>query len=82
MIRQFGFAVFALGALIPAVSLADGQGQQLMKRWAGSDRCSQQAYRAFPDYTAKSLAKRDQAYQQCLANGGLPPRDIPPPNRP
>lgn len=82
MIRRFGPVVFALAALMPAVSLADGQGQALMKRWAGSDQCSLQAYRAFPDYTAKSLAKRDQAYKQCLASGNLPPRDIPPPNKP
>ncbi|HUI35489.1 MAG TPA: hypothetical protein VLX67_08185 [Stellaceae bacterium] len=82
MIRRLGPVTFALVALMPAVSLADGQGEQLMKRWAGADRCSQQAYRAFPDYTAESLAKRDQAFQQCLANGNLPPRDIPPPNKP
>jgi hypothetical protein len=69
-------------ALAPAVTNADPQGQQLMKKWAGSDRCSQVAYRAFPDYTAESLAKRDLAFQQCLAGGNLPPRDIPPPNKP
>ena len=82
MFRRFGAVVFALTALMPAIGLADGQGQQLMKRWIGSDRCSQQAYRAFPDYTAESLAKRDLAFQQCLAAGNLPPRDIPPPNKP
>jgi len=81
-IRQLGPVTFALVALMPAVSLADAQGQQIIKRWAGADRCSQQAFRAFPDYTAESLAKRDQAYKQCLAGGNLPPRDIPPPNRP
>ena len=82
MIRRLGPVTFALVALMPAVGRADGQGQQIMRKWVGSDRCSQQAYRAFPDYTAESLAKRDQAFQQCLANGNLPPRDIPPPNKP
>jgi hypothetical protein len=82
MIRQVGFVVFALAALVPAIANADPQGQQLMKQWVGSDRCSLQAYRAFPDYTADSLAKRDQALQTCLATGHLPPRDLPPPNKP
>jgi hypothetical protein len=82
MTRQVGFVVFALAALMPAVANADAQGMQLMKKWAGSDRCSLQAYKAFPDYTADSLTKRDQALQNCLAGGGLPPRDIPPPDKP
>ena len=82
MMRKFGFLVLVIAVFMPAVSHADGQGQQLMNKWVGSDRCSQQAYRAFPDYTADSLAKRDLAYQQCLANGNLPPRDVPSPNKP
>ena len=82
MVRQAGLVIFALTVLVPVAGNADTQGQQLMKKWAGSDRCSLQAYRAYPDYTADSLAKRDQAFQQCLANGNLPPREIPPPNKP
>ena len=82
IVRQAALVVFVLVALAPAVANADPQGQLLMKKWAGSDRCSQVAYRAFPDYTAESLAKRDLAFQQCLAGGNLPPRDIPPPNKP
>jgi len=82
MVRQAGLVVLALAALAPVAANADPLGQQLMKKWAGSDHCSQQAYRAFPDYTTESLAKRDLALQQCLAGGNLPPRDIPPPNKP
>ena len=50
------------------------QGQQMMKNWAQSDRCVAAATKQFPDYTAESLAKRDQAVQQCLSNSVLPPR--------
>jgi hypothetical protein len=82
MIRQIGFVVFAFAALMPAVANADAQGTQIMKKWVSSDRCSQRAYKAFPDYTADSLAKRDQALQNCLAGSGLPPRDLPPPDKP
>jgi hypothetical protein len=82
MMRKFSCLILVLAVFMPAVSRADGQGQALMKKWVGSDRCSQQAYRAFPDYTPDSLAKRDLAFQQCLANGNLPPRDVPPPNKP
>ena len=82
MIRRLGFTVFALAVLVPVVAAADSQGQQLMKKWATSDRCSQLAYKAYPDYTADSLTKRDLEFKKCLAGGNLPPRDIPPPNRP
>jgi hypothetical protein len=82
MIRRLGLVVFALAALAPAVAFADGQGVQLMKKWVGSDACSQQAYRHFPDYTADSLARRDLDFKKCLAGSNLPPRDIPPPNKP
>jgi hypothetical protein len=82
MIRQVGFVVFALAALVPAAAHADSQGQQLMRKWTSSDVCSQRAYRDFPDYTADSLAKRDLALKKCLAGGNLPPRDLPPPNKP
>jgi hypothetical protein len=82
MITKLGFAVLALAALAPAVAYADGQGQQLMKKWVSSDRCSQQAYRKYPDYTAEALAKRDLEFKQCLAGANLPPRDISAPNNP
>jgi hypothetical protein len=82
MFRRLGSAVFAVAALMPALAHSDNQGQQLMKKWAGSDRCSQLAYKAYPDYTAESLAKRDLEFKKCLAGGNLPPRDIPSPNKP
>jgi hypothetical protein len=82
MIRQIGFAACVFAVSLPAVANADSQGDQLMKKWVGSDHCSERAYQAYPDYTADSLAKRDLEFKKCLANGNLPPRDLPPPNRP
>jgi hypothetical protein len=82
MIRQIGLVVFALAVSLPVVANADNQTQQLMKKWVSSDICSQRAYRAYPDYTAESLANRDLEFKKCLAGGNLPPHDIPPPNKP
>lgn len=82
MIQRIWLAAFALAVMLPAVAHADPQGILMQKRWVGSDRCSQQAFQAYPDYTAESLVKRDLALKQCLARGNLPPRDLPPPNQP
>jgi hypothetical protein len=57
-------------------------GIQLQKKWLGSDYCSKKAYQAYPDYTADSIVKRDLELQKCLAGNNLPPRDLPPPNKP
>jgi len=82
MIGRIGLATFALAALLPVVANADTQGLLMEKKWVSSDRCSQKAFQAYPDYTADSLAKRDLELKKCLAAGNLPPRDLPPPNRP
>lgn len=67
-------AVLAL-LLVPASAFAyTSNGQQMMNRWAASDRCAAAAQRQFPDYTPEANAKRDQAMQQCLANSFAPPR--------
>ncbi|HEU0218735.1 MAG TPA: hypothetical protein VFQ90_18910 [Stellaceae bacterium] len=50
------------------------QGQQMMNNWAQADRCAARAHQQFPDNSAQSLAKRDQALQQCLADSVLSPR--------
>ena len=39
------------------------------------DKCANQAQRAFPDFTAKSNAKRDAKLKECLAGQNLPPRE-------
>ncbi|HVH78206.1 MAG TPA: hypothetical protein VM782_02350, partial [Stellaceae bacterium] len=60
---------------IPATALAiSQQGQVMINNWKATDRCTAQAQKQFPDYTAEALRKRDLALQQCLAASALPPR--------
>jgi hypothetical protein len=68
-------AVLVLVALTPTAGMATQQGTGVLKKWAASDKCAEQALKAFPDYTAEALAKRDTRYKQCLASQNLPPRD-------
>jgi hypothetical protein len=74
MLRGVGMAGFLLLAMPTTAWAITQQGQQMMRNWAQSDRCVAQANKQFPDYTADSLAKRDQAVQQCLSNSVLAPR--------
>jgi hypothetical protein len=75
MFRVAGFTGFVVALTAPVAAVAlTGQGQGMISRWAVSDRCVAQAQKQFPDYTAESLAKRDQAVQQCLGSQFLPPR--------
>jgi hypothetical protein len=74
MNRRVGIAVFFVVLTMPIVAMATGQGITMMNNWKSSDRCAANAVKAFPDYTAESLAKRDARMKECLANGNLPPR--------
>ena len=66
---------FVLAVALPVMAgAATVNGTQMIKNWAASDRCVAAANKQFPDYTADSLAKRDQAVQQCLSNSVLAPR--------
>ena len=68
------FVTFLIVLLLPATAFAmTAYGHQEMNNWAASDRCVAAAHKTYPDYTAESNAKRDQAIQQCLAANGLPP---------
>jgi hypothetical protein len=68
-------ASFATAAAWPSLAFAfTQQGQQMMRNWAQADRCTALAHKQFPDNNPQSLAKRDQALQQCLADSVLAPR--------
>src|SRR5579859_5119430 len=43
-------------------------------RWHQSDKCVEDATKAFPDHDLVSLQKRDGMVDQCLADHQLPPR--------
>jgi predicted DNA-binding WGR domain protein len=77
------FAALAMTAATPKSLWANTQqGQQMVRNWAQADRCAASAQKQFPDFTPESLAKRDQALQQCLANSVLPPRAPQAPGQP
>jgi hypothetical protein len=75
MIHRVGIATFLISLSLPAVAMAQtAYGKQVIGRWTASDRCTRAAQKAFPDYTADAMAKRDDALKRCLANQSLPPR--------
>jgi len=75
MIRRAALAALLIVPAISGSALATSlNGNNMMREWAGSDRCAAAAQKQFPDYTAESNAKRDAAMKQCLANSMLPPR--------
>ena len=61
--------------LIPAAALASQQGVVVVQKWKMSDKCTQQAQAAFPDYTPEANAKREAKLKECLAAQNLPPRE-------
>jgi hypothetical protein len=70
--------VFCAAAILLDASAAWAQLQQnpwksSEQKWAIMDRCKREGMKAFPDYTAESLRKRDHAVDQCLAANNLPP---------
>jgi hypothetical protein len=68
-------AGFVMVAAWPGLAFAfTQQGQQMMRNWAQADRCAAKAQKQFPDNNPQSLAKRDQALQQCLADSVMAPR--------
>jgi hypothetical protein len=74
--RRIAIVACAAAVLFPAAADAlTAQGQIVMRKWVASDKCAQAAQRQFPDYTAESLAKRDQALKKCLDSQNLPSRD-------
>jgi hypothetical protein len=59
------------------VAQADFMGDEFQRNshvWKNNDNCARQAFKQFPDYTPESNAKRDHAFQQCLAATNTPPR--------
>jgi hypothetical protein len=77
-----GMSIIAF--MVPVTAMAQtttGQGHVAWSRFIASDHCAQNAYKANPEYTAEAIAKRNAQWQQCLAAGNLPPRELPPPSQ-
>ena len=71
-------AFLAILVLAPAAALASQQGVTVLQKWKMSDKCTQQAQAAFPDFTPEANAKREAKLQECLAGQNLPPRQVAP----
>ena len=61
--------------LVPAAASASQQGVVVVQKWKMSDKCTQQAQAAFPDFTSEANAKREAKLKECLAGQNLPPRE-------
>ena len=53
-------------------ALADDRLHQSTLVWKAIDGCAREATKAYPDYTAESLAKREAQRRLCLRRGNLP----------
>jgi hypothetical protein len=50
----------------------EGAYKRSERAWKLRDTCSRIAQKQFPDHTAEGNAKREHAFQQCLAANNLP----------
>jgi len=67
----------ALLALVAAAlgagrAAADDKLRQSEATWRAMDNCARAAIKAYPDYTAEALAKRETERRLCLRRGNLP----------
>jgi hypothetical protein len=65
-------------ALAAQPALADDRLHQSTVVWKATDGCAREAAKAYPDYTAESLAKRETQRRLCLRRRNLPDGEIPP----
>ena len=76
MIRRIAFMALLAALALPVTARAFSRnGDTMMNEWKASDRCAAAAQKAFPDFTAESNAKRDEAMKNCLASQNLPPHE-------
>ena len=59
-------------------ALADDRLHQSTLVWKAVDGCAREAAKAYPDYTAESLAKREAQRRLCLRRANLPGADSSP----
>jgi hypothetical protein len=77
--RCLVLALLALAAcILPDRALADEKLRQSGLIWKGIDNCTRAAAKAYPDYTAEALAKREAHRRLCLRRSNLPGWDGPP----
>lgn len=77
---RFACAAAALAAALlwPPPAGADDRLQQSAGAWKAADNCARAAIKAYPDYTAAALAKRESYRRLCLRRGNLPDGEVAP----
>jgi hypothetical protein len=74
--RCLALSLLALAAaILPHRALADERLRQSGVVWRGVDNCTRAAVKAYPDYTAEALAKREVHRRLCLRRSNLPGGD-------
>ena len=74
--RCLVLALLALAAaLLPPRAGADDKLRQSDVIWRAVDSCTRAAVKAYPDYTAEALAKREVQRRLCLRRNNLPGGD-------
>lgn len=68
----------AAAALWAGHAAADDKLSQSDGVWKAMDNCTRAAIKAYPDYTAEALAKRETQRRLCLRRSNLPGGDDPP----
>jgi hypothetical protein len=85
MVRKFCGALLAVAAMALAGApraAADQNWKASSAVWKAMDKCTQEARKAYPDYTRESNAKREAARQACLRASNLPGEASAPPSPP
>lgn len=67
--------VLLAAALWAEHAAADDKLRQSDAAWKAMDRCTRAAIKAYPDYTAEALAKRETQRRLCLSRSSLPGGD-------
>jgi hypothetical protein len=64
-------AGLAAGHARPAAA-ASSEAQTSQRQWNAMDKCNQQAFRLYPDYTAAGAQQRDRYVRRCQREAGAP----------
>ncbi|HXY99754.1 MAG TPA: hypothetical protein VEI03_07115 [Stellaceae bacterium] len=76
-------ALLLIAAMLvqPRIAVGDSSWKTSSAVWGARDKCTEQARKAFPDYTRESNAKREKARQDCLRANNLSAKEssVPPP---
>jgi hypothetical protein len=74
--RRLALLLVLLAAALAAErAAADDKLRQSDVVWKAMDNCTRAAIKAYPDYTAEALAKREAQRRLCLRRGNLPGGD-------